>query len=63
MVYPLSLYPTFFGYYFFNGLMCTLQLLHIFWAALIVRMVIKFLPGNVGAVVLGFFSASPTVHP
>lgn len=47
MVYPLSLYSTFFGYYFFNGLMCTLQLLHIFWAGLIVRMVIKFLPGNV----------------
>lgn len=46
MVYPLSLYSTFIGYYFFNGLMCTLQLLHIFWAALIVRMVIKFLPGN-----------------
>lgn len=56
MVYPLSLYSTFFGYYFFNGLMCTLQVLHIFWAALIVRMVIKFLPGNVGAVVVLFFS-------
>lgn len=48
MIYPLSFYSTFFGYYFFNGLMCTLQLLHIFWAVLIVRMVIKFLPGNVG---------------
>lgn len=54
MVYPLSLYSTFIGYYFFNGLMCTLQLLHIFWAALIVRMVIKFLPGNVGTVAFTF---------
>uniref|UniRef100_A0A3Q3WRP8 Uncharacterized protein n=1 Tax=Mola mola TaxID=94237 RepID=A0A3Q3WRP8_MOLML len=45
-VYPLSLYSTFFGFYFFNGLMFILQALHIFWAGLILRMVIKFLPGN-----------------
>uniref|UniRef100_A0A7N9AR88 Ceramide synthase 2a n=1 Tax=Mastacembelus armatus TaxID=205130 RepID=A0A7N9AR88_9TELE len=45
-VYPLTLYRPFLGYYFFNGLMFVLQLLHIFWAGLIVRMVIKFLPGN-----------------
>uniref|UniRef100_A0A665WVE8 Ceramide synthase 2-like n=1 Tax=Echeneis naucrates TaxID=173247 RepID=A0A665WVE8_ECHNA len=46
MVYPLTLYRPFLGFYFFNGLMCVLQVLHIFWAALILRMVIKFLPGN-----------------
>lgn len=46
-VYPLTLYPPFLGFYFFNGLMFVLQALHIFWAALIIRMVIKFLPGNV----------------
>lgn len=46
-VYPLTLYSPFFGFYFFNGLMCVLQVLHIFWAVLILRMVVKFLPGNV----------------
>ncbi|TMS18247.1 Ceramide synthase 2 [Larimichthys crocea] len=45
-VYPLTLYPPFFGFYFFNGLMFVLQALHVFWAGLILRMVIKFLPGN-----------------
>lgn len=45
-VYPLTLYPPFFGFYFFNGLMLVLLALHIFWAGLILRMVIKFLPGN-----------------
>ncbi|XP_062342868.1 ceramide synthase 2a [Osmerus eperlanus] len=45
-VYPATLYPPFFGYYFFNGLMFVLQCLHIFWAALILRMVVKFLPNN-----------------
>lgn len=48
-VYPLTLYPPFFGFYFFNGLMIVLLCLHIFWAGLILRMVIKFLPGNVRA--------------
>ncbi|KPP60064.1 ceramide synthase 2-like [Scleropages formosus] len=46
-VYPVTMYPPFFGYYFFNGLLLLLQCLHIFWALLILRMVIKFLPGNV----------------
>lgn len=46
-VYPLTLYPPFFGFYFFNGLLFVLQILHVFWAALILRMVVKFLPGNV----------------
>ncbi|XP_031441855.1 ceramide synthase 2a isoform X2 [Clupea harengus] len=46
IVYPLTLYPTFFGYYFFNGLLMVLQCLHIFWFGLVLRMAIKFLPGN-----------------
>ncbi|XP_047239927.1 ceramide synthase 2a [Girardinichthys multiradiatus] len=45
-VYPLTLYSTFFGFYFFNGLLVVLLVLHIFWTGLILRMVIKFLPGN-----------------
>ncbi|KAI7799047.1 ceramide synthase 2a, partial [Triplophysa rosa] len=45
-VYPVTVYPPFFGYYFFNGLLFILQCLHIFWAVLILRMAIKFLPGN-----------------
>uniref|UniRef100_A0A8P4GLM9 Ceramide synthase 2a n=1 Tax=Dicentrarchus labrax TaxID=13489 RepID=A0A8P4GLM9_DICLA len=45
-IYPLTLYPPFPGFYFFNGLMLVLQTLHIFWAVLILRMVVKFLPGN-----------------
>lgn len=45
-VYPLTLYPPFFGFYFFNGLLFVLQALHVFWAALIIRMVVKFLPNN-----------------
>lgn len=54
MVYPLTLYSPFIGFYFFNGLMCVLQVLHIFWAGLILRMVIKFLPGNVRTTTLSF---------
>ncbi|XP_028650936.1 ceramide synthase 2-like [Erpetoichthys calabaricus] len=45
-VYPTELYPPFFGYYFFNGLLAVLQLLHIFWACLILRMAWKFITGN-----------------
>ncbi|CAL8396934.1 ceramide synthase 2 [Gadus morhua] len=45
-VYPLTLYPAFPGFYFFNGLLIVLQCLHVFWAILILRMVVKFLPGN-----------------
>ncbi|XP_010725399.2 ceramide synthase 2-like, partial [Meleagris gallopavo] len=47
MVYPLELYPAFFGYYFFNAMMGVLQLLHIFWAFLIIRMAHKFITGKV----------------
>ncbi|XP_072304143.1 ceramide synthase 2-like [Eucyclogobius newberryi] len=45
-VYPLTLYAPFFGFYFFNGLLLVLLALHIFWAALIIRLVFKFLPSN-----------------
>uniref|UniRef100_A0A1A8RN53 Ceramide synthase 4 n=1 Tax=Nothobranchius rachovii TaxID=451742 RepID=A0A1A8RN53_9TELE len=34
------------GYYFFNILLMVLQVLHIFWACLILRMVCKFLKGK-----------------
>nr|XP_026655194.1 ceramide synthase 2-like [Zonotrichia albicollis] len=47
MVYPLDLYPAFFGYYFFNFMMVVLQSLHIFWAYLIIRMAQKFITGKV----------------
>ncbi|KFQ98813.1 Ceramide synthase 2, partial [Nipponia nippon] len=43
VVYPLDLYPAFFGYYFFNFMMVVLQSLHIFWAYLIIRMAQKFI--------------------
>ncbi|XP_048476250.1 ceramide synthase 2a [Rhincodon typus] len=46
VIYPLELYPAFFGYYFFNAILVVLQLLHIFWAALILRMTLKFMTGN-----------------
>ncbi|XP_033715851.1 ceramide synthase 2 isoform X4 [Tursiops truncatus] len=46
LVYPLELYPAFFGYYFFNFMMGVLQLLHIFWAYLILRMAHKFITGK-----------------
>ncbi|CAL8247273.1 unnamed protein product [Lota lota] len=45
-VYPVTIYKPFFGYYFLNGLMFVLQLLHIFWAVLIIRMAIRFLTTN-----------------
>lgn len=49
VVYPLELYPAFFGYYFFNSMMGVLQMLHIFWAYLILRMAHKFITGKVKA--------------
>lgn len=42
-VYPLDEFPPFFGYYFFNVMLSVLQLLHIYWAMLISRMVYKFI--------------------
>ncbi|KAM8750304.1 ceramide synthase 2 isoform 1-T3 [Acanthopagrus schlegelii] len=40
-VYPLELFPPFFGYYFFNVMLVVLQMLHIYWAVLISRMFFK----------------------
>uniref|UniRef100_A0A8C5G2U9 Ceramide synthase 2-like n=1 Tax=Gouania willdenowi TaxID=441366 RepID=A0A8C5G2U9_GOUWI len=40
-VYPVELYPPFFGYYFFNVMLMVLQILHIYWAILISRMFYK----------------------
>lgn len=66
LVYPLTLYQPFFGFYFFNGLMCLLQVLQIFWAGLILRMVVKFLPGNVKKEILYplnlYFENSPRAN-
>ncbi|XP_052008834.1 ceramide synthase 2 isoform X1 [Xyrauchen texanus] len=45
-VYPLDLFEPFFGYYFFNVMLVVLLFLHVFWASLILRMVKKFLFGN-----------------
>ncbi|XP_017262551.1 ceramide synthase 2-like [Kryptolebias marmoratus] len=42
MVVSMEFFQPFFGYYFFNVLLLVLQVLHIFWAYLIVRMVFKF---------------------
>lgn len=39
----------FFGYYFFNSLLLLLQLLHVFWSCLILRMIHSFTKkGQVG---------------
>lgn len=39
----------FFGYYFFNVLLVMLQLLHVFWSCLILRMIYSFMKkGRVG---------------
>lgn len=46
-VSPLDHFEPFFGYYFFNVMLVVLLLLHVFWASLILRMVKKFLFGNV----------------
>lgn len=62
LVYPLTLYSPFLGFYFFNGLMLVLQVLHIFWAVLILRMVIKFLPGNVWTATFNFLPIRHTEH-
>lgn len=42
-VYPLERFAPFFGYYFFNIMLSVLQILHLYWAALILRMVYKFI--------------------
>ncbi|KAJ3596067.1 hypothetical protein NHX12_002476 [Muraenolepis orangiensis] len=42
-VYPLELYPPFFGYYFLNAMLVVLQILHFYWAVLISKMLYKCL--------------------
>ncbi|CAM5176811.1 unnamed protein product [Eretmochelys imbricata] len=39
-------YQPFFGYYFMNALLMVLQLLHVFWAKLIIHMIYKFINGT-----------------
>uniref|UniRef100_A0A803YEU0 TLC domain-containing protein n=1 Tax=Meleagris gallopavo TaxID=9103 RepID=A0A803YEU0_MELGA len=41
--YSMEIFQPFFGYYFVNALLITLQLLHIFWSCLIIHMVYKFM--------------------
>uniref|UniRef100_A0A8C5LMZ2 TLC domain-containing protein n=1 Tax=Leptobrachium leishanense TaxID=445787 RepID=A0A8C5LMZ2_9ANUR len=40
--YSMEIYHPFFGYYFFNALLMVLQILHVFWAYLILRMIYRF---------------------
>ncbi|NXY47568.1 CERS4 synthase, partial [Ceuthmochares aereus] len=41
--YSMEIFQPFFGYYFVNVLLITLQLLHVFWSCLIIRMLHKFI--------------------
>ncbi|XP_068776038.1 ceramide synthase 4 isoform X4 [Struthio camelus] len=41
--YSMEIFQPFFGYYFMNTLLITLQLLHVFWSYLIIHMVYKFI--------------------
>uniref|UniRef100_A0A803J8K2 Ceramide synthase 4 n=2 Tax=Xenopus tropicalis TaxID=8364 RepID=A0A803J8K2_XENTR len=40
--FSMEIFQPFFGYYFFNVLLMVLQILHVFWAYLILRMVYRF---------------------
>uniref|UniRef100_A0A8C7YZ98 Ceramide synthase 4b n=1 Tax=Oryzias sinensis TaxID=183150 RepID=A0A8C7YZ98_9TELE len=46
LLLSMEVFEPFAGYYFFNILLLVLQVLHIFWAGLILRMVFKFLKGK-----------------
>ncbi|XP_061775770.1 ceramide synthase 2-like isoform X2 [Nerophis ophidion] len=46
LVLSMESFQPFAGYYYFNALLMVLQGLHVFWAALILRMVHKFLKGK-----------------
>lgn len=61
-VYPLDHYPPFFGYYFFNVMLMVLQLLHIYWAFLISRMLYKFIFSTVCVSEHIFFYRFDEVH-
>uniref|UniRef100_A0A8C0HR74 Ceramide synthase 4 n=1 Tax=Buteo japonicus TaxID=224669 RepID=A0A8C0HR74_9AVES len=52
--YSMEIFQPFFGYYFMNGLLIILQLLHVFWSCLIIHMVYKFILQ--GTVWIGFYS-------
>ncbi|KAM7414508.1 hypothetical protein PAMA_019360 [Pampus argenteus] len=45
-VYPVERFDPFFGYYFFNVMLVVLQILHLYWAALISRMFYKCILGK-----------------
>lgn len=47
LVLSMESFEPFAGYYFFNAMLMVLQALHVFWAGLILRMVYKFVNGNV----------------
>lgn len=42
-VYPVELFPPFFGYYFFNVMLVVLLFLHLYWAYLILLMLFKLI--------------------
>lgn len=42
-VYPVEKFAPFFGYYFFNVMLLVLQILHLYWAFLITRMLLKLI--------------------
>uniref|UniRef100_A0A8C7WZP5 Ceramide synthase 2 n=1 Tax=Oryzias sinensis TaxID=183150 RepID=A0A8C7WZP5_9TELE len=46
LTFPVARYTPFFGFFFFDGLLFVLQILHFYWAGLILRMAIKFLLGS-----------------
>uniref|UniRef100_A0A8B9MDS7 TLC domain-containing protein n=1 Tax=Accipiter nisus TaxID=211598 RepID=A0A8B9MDS7_9AVES len=52
--YSMEIFQPFFGYYFMNGLLIILQLLHVFWSCLIIHMVYKFILQ--GTVWISFYS-------
>ncbi|TRY55228.1 hypothetical protein DNTS_032689 [Danionella cerebrum] len=43
LILSMEVFEPFVGYYFFNALLLVLQTLHLYWAALILRMLYKFL--------------------
>uniref|UniRef100_A0A8C3RS99 Uncharacterized protein n=1 Tax=Chelydra serpentina TaxID=8475 RepID=A0A8C3RS99_CHESE len=53
-------YQPFFGYYFMNTLLMVLQLLHVFWASIVIHMIYKFINGTVYRVCRG---CSLSDHP